>query len=487
MPLTRPKASQIDFSVTNISDPLIRLNSAESGSADKDTGIVMERGSDGNVALIYDESEDQFALINTNETGTTSGNITISSYADLTLKRVTQSEQQYTTSNMMKFNQYYLGNAIGSYLDPNEYQKVLTITPAGNSENYQVSGRIMAQNAGDIHIVYFTAALRSGDPLPDLSWTISYTEEYNGSRYIDPQLWTKETSTAGFIVAFKVLSRIFGTVTVDIDVIPRSSGLKANVAMNTSVSSEQTTIDTGFTANDMTKVSTTSGTSITHVGSLTASSLAYPTSDGSANQVLQTDGSGTLSFADASGGATVSSDTTTNAERLIYVGSTTTGTLSAVTQDSGLTYNPSTGTLTSSVFAGEATSAKYADLAERYQADAEYLPGTVLIFGGDAEVTQSTERMDRRAAGVVSTDPAYLMNSSLVGKNTVTLALTGRVPCKVSGYVRKGDLMISGVDHGVAEAWREESSPPAGSIIGKSLEDKDSRGIDVIEVVIGAK
>ena len=72
--------------------------------------------------------------------------------------------------------------------------------------------------------------------------------------------------------------------------------------------------------------------------------------------MLQTNGSGTLSFADASGGgATVSSDTTTNAERLIYVGSTTSGTLSAVTQDSGLTYNPSTGSLTSAAFIGDVT------------------------------------------------------------------------------------------------------------------------------------
>ena len=272
MALTRPRAAQVNFDVTNITDPLIRINSGQTGSNDKDSGIVIERGSDTNVAIIWDESANQFAFINTTETGTTSGDVTIASYADLTLKRVTQSEQQYTTSNMMKFNQYYLGNAINTYFDPNEYQKVLTITPAADSENYQVSGRIMAQNAGDIHIVYFTAALRSGT-LPDLSWSYSYTEEYNGSRYIDPQLWTKETTTAGFIVAFKVLARIYGTVTVDIDVIPRSSSQKANVAMNTSASSEQTTIDTGFTANDMTKVSTQSGTNITHVGSVTASAF----------------------------------------------------------------------------------------------------------------------------------------------------------------------------------------------------------------------
>ncbi len=91
---------------------------------------------------------------------------------------------------------------------------------------------------------------------------------------------------------------------------------------------------------------------------LVVAGLTYPTSDGTNGQMLQTNGSGTLSFADASGGgATVSSDTTTNAERLIYVGSTTSGTLSAVTQDSGLTYNPSTGSLTSAAFIGTVTTA----------------------------------------------------------------------------------------------------------------------------------
>ena len=83
MAFTRPKASQIDFDITNITDPLIRLNSGESGSADKDVGIVIERGSDTNAAIIYDESANQFAVINTDETGTTAGNVTISSYADV--------------------------------------------------------------------------------------------------------------------------------------------------------------------------------------------------------------------------------------------------------------------------------------------------------------------------------------------------------------------------------------------------------------------
>ena len=86
MALTRPKAAQIDFDVTNLSDPLIRLNSGESGSADKDSGIVIERGSDTNVAIIWDESQNEFALITTNETGTTAGDVTVIEGAGLRAK-----------------------------------------------------------------------------------------------------------------------------------------------------------------------------------------------------------------------------------------------------------------------------------------------------------------------------------------------------------------------------------------------------------------
>jgi len=169
---------------------------------------------------------------------------------------------EYFNSNTMKFNQVYYGNNNGSYFSANEYQKVITIIPSGPNQNYQVIGRITAQNAGETHTVYFNAALRS-NTLPDLSWTINYEEEYNGGRYIDPQLWTKETETAGFIFAFKTLGTIYGNVTVDIDVVPRNSSQKANVTINNNQSSEQTSIDAGYTANDMIKVISKKGDSVT--------------------------------------------------------------------------------------------------------------------------------------------------------------------------------------------------------------------------------
>ena len=203
---------------------------------------------------------------------------------DITASGTTQTDiiknrqQLFTTSNVMKFNQLYTGAAAGSYFSANEYQKVVTITPSGDSQNYQVIGRITAQNAGETHVVNFNAALRS-NTLPDLDWTILYDEEYNGSRYIDPQLWTKETTTAGFIFAFKTLATIYGTVTVDFDVIPRNSTQLDNVSINTTQNSEQTSVDAGFTANDMTRVVRKVSSAVNVNGSVTATSFA---GDGSA-------------------------------------------------------------------------------------------------------------------------------------------------------------------------------------------------------------
>jgi hypothetical protein len=133
------------------------------------------------------------------------------------------------------------------------------------------------------------------------------------------------------------------------------------------------------------------------------------------------------------------------------------------------------------VFA-KATSAQYADLAENYRADADYEPGTVLEFGGDEEVTISTTDSSKRVAGVVSTNPAYLMNAGLSGKHIASVALTGRVPVKIEGPVAKGDLMVSN-GNGRARACMD-AVPIVGTILGKSLENFTG-GEGTIEVVIG--
>jgi predicted ribosome-associated RNA-binding protein Tma20 len=131
------------------------------------------------------------------------------------------------------------------------------------------------------------------------------------------------------------------------------------------------------------------------------------------------------------------------------------------------------------VFA-KSTSAQYADLAEKYTADAEYTSGTVLSFGGAQEVTITLTDADHRVAGVVSTDPAYTMNAGLDSEHVATVALTGRVPCSVTGTVRKGDSMVS-AGNGVARA---EANPAVSTVLGKSLEDFDGES-GMIEIVVG--
>ena len=127
-----------------------------------------------------------------------------------------------------------------------------------------------------------------------------------------------------------------------------------------------------------------------------------------------------------------------------------------------------------------AATAQYADLAENYTADAEYAPGTVVHFGGEQEVSICDVDMCTRVAGVVSTNPAYLMNGRLESTHVVAVALTGRVPTKVRGPISKGDLIVS-AGEGYARA---ETLPQVGTVIGKALEDFNGDS-GVIEVVVG--
>ena len=137
----------------------------------------------------------------------------------------------------------------------------------------------------------------------------------------------------------------------------------------------------------------------------------------------------------------------------------------------------SSGNFAAGTITATATQAQYADLAEKYVADDELEPGTVVCFGGEAEVTACDIEDHHAVAGVVSTDPAYLMNSESDG---VEVALCGRVPCKVVGPVNKGDLLTSSDVKGHA---RSNNSAPAGRIIGKAIGSSEG-GEAVIEVLV---
>jgi hypothetical protein len=129
---------------------------------------------------------------------------------------------------------------------------------------------------------------------------------------------------------------------------------------------------------------------------------------------------------------------------------------------------------------GVSVQAKYADLAEHYVADADYPAGTVVVFGGEKEITISTQSHDTAVAGIISTNPAYLMNAAVAG---LPVALQGRVPCRVQGPVKKGDVLVTGTTPGVAQRIGINWQP--GCVLGKALETINTNNIQTIEVVVG--
>jgi len=126
------------------------------------------------------------------------------------------------------------------------------------------------------------------------------------------------------------------------------------------------------------------------------------------------------------------------------------------------------------------TTALYADLAECYSADAEYAPGTVIMFGGTREVTICNQDACAAIAGVISTNPAYKMNAGLDSEYVATVALVGRVPVQVQGPVQAGAMMVS-AGNGRARA---EVNPAMGTVIGKAVQSSDG-GHTTIEIVVG--
>jgi hypothetical protein len=140
-----------------------------------------------------------------------------------------------------------------------------------------------------------------------------------------------------------------------------------------------------------------------------------------------------------------------------------------------IVFRDGSGNFSAGLITGTSTAARYADLAEMYAADAEIEPGTVVHFAGDGKVAACDVANCRAVAGIISTDPAHLMNSDQEG---VALALAGRVPCKVTGPVAAGDLMVS-AGNGMAMANNEAAM---GTVIGKAIEANEG-GEGVIEVL----
>lgn len=134
------------------------------------------------------------------------------------------------------------------------------------------------------------------------------------------------------------------------------------------------------------------------------------------------------------------------------------------------------------VFA-QSTTALYADVAERFAADDVYTAGTVVELGGDKEITRSTTDLSENVFGVISTRAAYLMNGGAGDDNThPAVAMTGRVPVQVVGYVNKGDRLVS-AGNGVARAARPGEAT-AFNVIGRALVAKSTPELGEVEAIV---
>jgi hypothetical protein len=266
------------------------------------------------------------------------------------------------------------------------------------------------------------------------------------------------------------------------------------------------TVPTATSATTAGTVTTAAQPNITSVGTLTALAVSGNASSGTAAADTNTTQLATTAFvigqASAATPTSIGTNTVGTSLRYARADHTHTG-VASLANGGGITASASTGAITlgstatsantagaivargasgefsAGVITATATNARYADLAEMYAADANYAPGTVLIFGGNNEVTISTKVGDPRVVGVVTTNPAHLMNAELAGKYPVAIALIGRVPAKVIGPVTKGDFMVS-AGNGVAQAC---ASPALGTVIGKAIQDF-SGDIGVIEILI---
>jgi hypothetical protein len=141
------------------------------------------------------------------------------------------------------------------------------------------------------------------------------------------------------------------------------------------------------------------------------------------------------------------------------------------------------GNLVANFFSGTASSAEYADLAERYAADAVYTAGTVMEFGGTAEITQVVEELSENVFGVISTNAAYLMNKSAGADDThPPIALSGRVPVRVVGIVNKGDRLVS-AGNGLARSGTQSEITPF-NVIGRAISCSTDSGESIIEAIV---
>jgi hypothetical protein len=287
MAFTRPRASQINFDVTNISDPLIKLNSGQSGSADKDVGIVIERGDDTNVAILFDESAGEFILVNTSEDGTTSGNVTISSYADLKVATINTATLEIggiaVTSTAAELN--VLGGIPGT----------LTATELGYVDGVTSAIQTQIDAKAPLAAPAFTGTATFTNTTTDDTILLTTTED---SSTAGPVITLKRNSASPADADYMGQLTFQGENDADQEVVYAKITAKIQDASDGAEDGLLEFANMKAGSNVITARLRSDSLQLLNGTTLVVAGLTYPTADGTDGQFITTDGSGNLSFSD---------------------------------------------------------------------------------------------------------------------------------------------------------------------------------------------
>ena len=503
--------TQVNTETLTVDDNLIVLNNNESGTPSEDAGIEVERGSSTNVKLQWDESADVWQFTNDGST-----------YYSIPTTSNIRSAVSVTDAGGLGSAAYNSSTGVITYTGPSnsDIRGLVSATDAGGDGSFAYNsgtgvftytGPSQAEANARVE-AYISVTDAGGDgSLSYSSGAFTYTgpsaaevrAHFSGGTGIT--LSSGEISiTAGSVgatqlAATSVTAGVYGDADSVAQVTVDADG-RITSASNVSIAIASGDVS-GLAAS-----ATTDTTSASNISSGTLASARLPdlTVGDFAGAAVQTSGE---SFSDNDTSFMTSAAIQDKIQSFGY--STTTGTVTSVATGDGITGGTITGSGTISVdlsdtetftstntaskavvrdgsgnfaagtITATATQAQYADLAEKYEADAEYEPGTVVVFGGEKEITSCKDQGSHAVVGVISTDPAYMMNSEAEGQY---VALTGRVPCKVTGPVAKGDLLVASSEEGHAEV-NNDAKP--GTIIGKAIgENPEGNGPAIIEVLV---
>lgn len=498
---------------TTVTDSLMLLNSGTTGNNSKDVGIVIDRGDDTNVALMWDESADRFAFITTTEDGTTSGNVDRTGLAAIHASgtylesgnagagagpHLTLWRNSASPANDDELGQLVLAgeNSAGEYTVYakviNKIKDVTNGSEAGAIEfQAMASGSLAASariNDEGIHLPLNRSLYFEGSSEDAHETEITVTNP-TADRTI-----TFPDSTGEVLLTTSTLSQLSNVATTSPSdgqylVYDSSSGKWAPETLTNSSSYT-------YTAQGNAPGSPTDGDEWYDTD--TGDFYKY-INDGTTKQWVEwspaTNGMGWSggSYDASTGVVTFTSDhglgfTTSDlrgADAVLDGSINVTGNVRPDADNSRAlgTSSYRFSAVHAVSFSGQATSAQYADLAEWYAGDKDYEVGTVVVVGGDKEVTACTKYSQSSLAGVVSGEPGFVMNKDIQADHPVCVGFVGRVPVKVHGPIEKGDLITTSTTPGVGTKLVSGTYQP-GCVIGVALDNYSNTEVGTIEVLL---